>query len=84
MRKEEGSTPFLISHSANICKLLFLSNRKNLASIVGTALLASSMRQASLTALGACYDAGDGELPMRATSLIPSCLGNFTLGNSHE
>ena len=70
--------------SFSFSKLLRLSGRKNLAAIVGTAILASSVGQTSLATLGASNDAGHGELPMRATSLIPSRLGNFTLRNSHE
>ena len=65
-------------------KLLFLGNSQNLASIVGTAVLAGSMGQTRLATLRASNHAGHGELPMRATSLIPSCLGNFTLRDSHE
>ena len=65
-------------------ELLRLGGRKNLAAIVGTAVLASSVRQTSFTALRASDYAGDGELPVGAASLIPSCLGNLTLRNSHE
>ena len=65
-------------------ELLCLGNRKNLAAIVGTAVLAGSMGQTRFAALRASNDAGNGQLPVGAASLIPSCLGNFTLGNSHE
>jgi hypothetical protein len=68
----------------SVMKLLFLGNSQNLTSVVGTAVLAGSMGQTCLATLGASNHAGHGELPMRATSLIPSCLGNFTLRDSHE
>ena len=80
-RKEEGVS---LPHLSILCELLCLSNSKDFAAIIGTALLASSVGQARLTTLGASNNTGHGELPMRATSLIPSCLGNFTLRNSHE
>ena len=78
--KRKGSA-FLVSL---IHELFCLSGRKNLAAIVGTALLASSMGQTRFAALRAGNNAGHRELPMRATSLIPSRLGNLTLRNSHE
>lgn len=64
--------------------LFRFSGRKNLATIVGTAILASSVGQARFAAFRAGNNTGHGELPMRATSLIPSRLGNLTLRNSHE
>mgnify|MGYP007114580043 CR=1 FL=1 len=64
-------------------ELLRLGGRKNLAAIVGTAVLASSVRQTSLTALRASDYAGDGELPVGAASLISSCAGNFSLRYCH-
>lgn len=58
-------------------------SRDYFAAIVGTASLACSVRHDRFTALRAGYKAGSTDLPMRAASLVASCLGNFTFGYSH-
>ena len=82
--KKEKRKEHFPSSSLIRANLFRFSGRKNLATIVGTAILASSVGQARFAAFRAGNDAGHGELPMRATSLIPSRLGNLTLRNSHE
>ena len=67
------------SYQAN----LLCFNFDDFTAIVEAAGLASSVRQAGLTALGASDDAGDREFPMRAASLISSCAGYFSLGYCH-
>ena len=77
--KEEGrSLPLTFPH----CALLSLDSQ-DLAAIVGTASLASSVGHDGLTALGANRNAGSGQLPVGATALIAAGLGHFTLRDSH-
>ena len=56
---------------------------QDLTAIVGTASLASSMGSNSLAALGADADAGSGQLPVGATTLVATGRGHFTLRDSH-
>jgi hypothetical protein len=65
-----------------LCKLLCL-DLDDFTAIVGAASLAGSVGQTGLTALGASDDTGDRQLPVGVTSLISSCLGNFSLGYCH-
>ena len=58
-------------------------NSQDLAAIVGTASLASSVGHDGLTALGANRNAGSRQLPVGATALIAAGLGHFTLRDSH-
>ena len=64
-------------------RALLSLNSQNLATVVGTASLASSVGHYGLTALGANRNAGSGQLPVGATALIAAGLGHFTLRNSH-
>ena len=64
-------------------RALFSLDSQDLAAIVGTASLASSVGHDGLTALGANRNAGSGQLPVGATALIAAGLGHFTLRNSH-
>ena len=79
MEKEEGPKAFLC---ISACALLSLDSQ-DLAAIVGTASLASSVGHDGLTALGANRDAGSRQLPVGATALIAAGLGHFTLRDSH-
>ena len=56
---------------------------KALTAIVAAALLAHSVRQVQSTALGACNETGDSQLPGGAASLIASCFGYFSLRYCH-
>ena len=77
--KEEGrSLPLAFP----LCALLSL-NSQDLAAIVGTASLASSVGHYGFTALGANCNAGSRQLPVGATALIAAGLGHFTLRDSH-
>ena len=78
--KEEGNA-FLL-HFRFVSKLLSLDSQ-DLAAIVGTASLASSVGHDGLTALGANRNAGSGQLPVGATALIAAGRGHFTLRDSH-
>ena len=55
----------------------------DLTAVIGTALLAHSVRQAQSAALRASDDAGDRQLPVGTASLISSCAGYFSLGYCH-
>jgi hypothetical protein len=56
---------------------------QNLTTVVVAASLASSVRHDGLTALRADGNAGSGQLPVGATTLIATSLGHFTLRDSH-
>lgn len=80
--KEEDPKAFLcISAFAGL--VLLSLNSQNLATVVGTASLACAVGHYGLTALGANRYAGSGQLPVRATALIATGLGHFTLRDSH-
>lgn len=64
--------------------LLVLFSSENFAAVVGTASLACSVGHNGFTALWAGNEAGSAHLPVRATSLVTSCLGYFTFRNSHD
>ena len=68
LEKKEERTFLLSSQSF----LLAFFNVYDLAAIVLTAGLASTMGHAECAAVGALYDAGDSELPCGRTSLITS------------
>ena len=55
----------------------------DLTAVIGTALLAHSVRQAQSAALRASDEARSFQLPVRRTSLIASCAGYFPLGDCH-
>ena len=76
-RKEEGCPS---SHLQR--KSVFLYGN-DLTAIVVAASLASSVGQTCLAAVGASDHTGNRKLPVGAASLIASCFGYFTLGNSH-
>ena len=76
--KEEGQKP----SSAFFPALVSLGGQ-DLTAIVGTASLASSVRHDGLAALGANGHAGSGQLPVRATTLVTTGAGYFTLRDSH-
>ena len=56
----------------------------HLSAIVITAMLANAVSQLHFLAARALGDAGHGELPMRATTRIPSRLGYFSLRCGHS
>ena len=60
----------------------FYSN--DFTSVIGTAASASSMGQTGFAALRASYHTGDRKFPMGIASLVSSCLGYFSLRNSHR
>lgn len=55
----------------------------NFLAIVRTAFFANSVRKNEFSALGAFYDAGDGELPVVRTSFISASFGYFFLRYCH-
>ena len=55
----------------------------DLTALVSTALLAHSVRQVQRTALGACDETGNRQLPVRATALVASCFRYFSLRYCH-
>ena len=77
--KEEDPKAFLCISAFSLLCL----DGQNLAAVVGTASLASSVGHDGLTALGASHNAGSRQLPVGATALIAAGAGDFTLGNSH-
>ena len=77
--KEEDANAFLCISAFALLSL----DSQNLAAVVGTAGLASSVGHDGFTALGANRNAGSGQLPVGATALIAASLGHFTLGDSH-
>ena len=79
MEKEEGPKAFLC---ISACALLSLDSQ-DLAAIVGTASLASTVGSNGLAALGADGNAGSAQLPVGATALIAAGGRHFTLRNSH-
>ena len=80
-KRKEESIKMPSSHFVHSKLLCF--DCDDFTAIVGAASLAGSVGQAGLTALGASDHAGDRQLPVGVTSLISSCLGNFSLGNCH-
>ena len=77
-KKRKAAAFLLLFRYALLCL-----NSQDLAAIVGTASLASSVGHDGLTALGANSHAGSSQLPVGATALIAAGLGHFTLRNSH-
>lgn len=75
-RKRAGHPP--CSHFRS----LSLSSN-DLASLIESASLASSVRQNSLSAVGAFCETGHCQLPYVAATLVASCLGYFTLRYGH-
>ena len=75
----------LFPPKASNCLLLRRHGLDNfdLTAIVAAALLAHSVRQVQSTALGACNETGDSQLPGGAASLIASCFGYFSLRYCH-
>ena len=82
-RQKEGR--ILFPPKASNCLLLRRHGLDNfdLTAIVAAALLAHSVRQVQSTALGACNETGDSQLPGGAASLIASCFGYFSLRYCH-
>jgi hypothetical protein len=79
--KEEGHlTP---SSQLSFRIELLRSDFDDLTAIVVSAGLAGSVGQTGLAAMGASDHAGNGQLPVGAASLVASCFGNLSLGNSH-
>ena len=76
-RKEEGAVRLPLTLSV-------LFHCQNFAAIVGTASLARSVGHDGFTALGAGDETGCANFPVGTTSLVASCLGNFTFRNSHD
>ena len=56
---------------------------QDLTAIVVTASLAGAVGHNGFATLGANSDAGSGQLPVTATTLITTSLGHFTLRDSH-
>ena len=75
----------LFPPKASNCLLLRRHGLDNfdLTAIVAAALLAHSVRQVQSTALGACNETGDSQLPGGTASLIASCFGYFSLRYCH-
>ena len=65
-------------------RVLLSLNTQDLTAIVGTASLARSVGHDGFTALGAGDETGCANFPVGTTSLVASCLGNFTFRNSHD
>ena len=79
--KEKKRANLPSSHSFH--RKLLCIDCDDFTAIIGAASLAGSVGQTGLTALGASDDTGDRQLPVGVTSLISSCLGNFSLGYCH-
>ena len=79
MEKEEDANAFLCISAVVLLSL----DSQDLAAIVVTASLASSVGHNGFTALGANRNAGRGQLPVGAAALIAASLGHFTLRDSH-
>ena len=78
-RKKRKAAAFLLHFRFSLLSL----DSQDLAAIVGTASLASSVGHDGFAALGANSNAGSRQLPVGATALIAAGLGHFTLRDSH-
>ena len=78
-KRKAGRLPLSLRFFPALLSLSF----QDLAAIVGTASLASSVGHDGFTALGANANAGSGQLPVGATALIAAGRRDFTLRDSH-